>query len=78
MGVASAGAFVCLLAGLQRIGAVRTAIVSATEPLSAAFLAYVFLDESVSPGTALGGALILAGAIVASVGRATTREQQIP
>jgi drug/metabolite transporter (DMT)-like permease len=78
MGVASAGAFVCLLAGLQRIGAVRTAIVSATEPLSAAFLAYVFLDESVSPGTALGGVLILAGAIVASLARATTREQQIP
>jgi drug/metabolite transporter (DMT)-like permease len=78
MGVASAGAFVCLLAGLQRIGAVRTAIVSATEPLSAAFLAYVFLDESVSPGTALGGVLILAGAVVASLARATTREQQIP
>jgi drug/metabolite transporter (DMT)-like permease len=79
MGVASAGAFVCLLAGLQRIGAVRTAIVSATEPLSAAFLAYVFLDESVSAGTALGGALILVGAVVASVARATTpQEQQIP
>jgi drug/metabolite transporter (DMT)-like permease len=78
MGVASAGAFVCLLAGLQRIGAVRTAIVSATEPLSAAFLAYVFLDESVSPGTALGGVLILVGAIAASLARATPQEQQIP
>jgi drug/metabolite transporter (DMT)-like permease len=78
MGVASAGAFVCLLAGLQRIGAVRTAIVSATEPLSAAFLAYVFLDESVSAGTALGGVLFLVGAVVASVARATPREQQIP
>lgn len=78
MGVATAGAFVCLLAGLQRIGAVRTAIVSATEPLSAAFLAYVFLDESVSPGIALGGVLILAGAIAASLARATPREQQIP
>jgi drug/metabolite transporter (DMT)-like permease len=78
MGVASAGAFVCLMAGLQRIGAVRTAIVSATEPLSAAFLAYVFLDESVRPGTALGGVLILAGAVAASLARATPQEQQIP
>jgi drug/metabolite transporter (DMT)-like permease len=78
MGVASAGAFVCLMAGLQRIGAVRTAIVSATEPLSAAFLAYVFLDESVSAGTALGGLLILAGAVAASLARATPQEQQIP
>jgi drug/metabolite transporter (DMT)-like permease len=79
MGVASAGAFVCLLGGLQRIGAVRTAIVSATEPLSAAFLGFLFLDESVSVGTALGGLLILVGAVVASLARAATaQEQQIP
>jgi drug/metabolite transporter (DMT)-like permease len=79
MGLASAGAFVCLLGALQRIGAVRTAIISATEPLSAAFLGWVFLGESVSPGTALGGTLILAGAVVASLARAATRqEQQIP
>lgn len=79
MGLATAGAFVCLLGALQRIGAVRTAIVSATEPLSAAFLGFVFLDESVSIGTAIGGALILAGAVIASLARATTAtEQQIP
>jgi drug/metabolite transporter (DMT)-like permease len=78
MGVASAGAFVCLLGALQRIGAVRTAIVSATEPLSAALLAYLFLDESVSLGTAFGGALILVAAIAASMGRASSQEQQIP
>ena len=79
MGLASAGAFVCLLGALQRIGAVRTAIVSATEPLSAAFLGWVFLDESVSLGTAIGGALILAGAVAASLARPSTeQEQQIP
>jgi drug/metabolite transporter (DMT)-like permease len=79
MGLASAGAFVCLLGALQRIGAVRTAIVSATEPLSAAFLGWIFLGESVSFGTAIGGALILAGAVVASLARAATEhEQQIP
>ncbi|MGH2636994.1 MAG: DMT family transporter [Actinomycetota bacterium] len=79
MGIGTAGAFVCLLGALQRIGAVRTAIVSATEPLSAAFLGWVFLDESVSAGTAIGGVLILAGAVIASLARATTtREQQIP
>jgi drug/metabolite transporter (DMT)-like permease len=79
MGAASAGAFVCLMGALQRIGAVRTAIVSATEPLAAAFLAYVFLDETVGGGTALGGGLILVAAVVASLARgATPREQQIP
>jgi drug/metabolite transporter (DMT)-like permease len=79
MGLASAGAFVCLLGALQRIGAVRTAIVSATEPLSAAFLGWVVLEEAVSAGTAIGGALILGGAVAASLARgATTQEQQIP
>lgn len=79
VGLASAGAFVCLMGALQRIGAVRTAIISATEPLSAAFLGFAFLGESVSAGTALGGALILLGAVVASLARAATpREQQIP
>jgi drug/metabolite transporter (DMT)-like permease len=79
MGVATAGAFVCLLAGLQLIGAVRTSIVAATEPLATAILGYVFLGESVGIGTVAGGALILAGAITASLARAATaQEQQIP
>jgi len=79
MGLASAGAFVALLAGLQRLGAVRTSIVAATEPLAAAVLGFVFLDESVTVGLVAGGALILAGAVIASIARAATaREQQIP
>jgi drug/metabolite transporter (DMT)-like permease len=70
MGLATAGAFVCLLGALQRIGAVRTAIISATEPLSAALLGFLFLEETVSLGTAIGGAMILAGAVTASLSRA--------
>jgi drug/metabolite transporter (DMT)-like permease len=79
MGLATAAAFVCLLEGIRRIGAVRTAIVSAMEPLAAAALAVVFLGESVTGGIALGGALILVGAVAASLARAATaQEQQIP
>lgn len=79
MAAASAGAFAALLSGLQRIGAVRTSIVAATEPLAAAVLGFAFLDERVTPGLAVGGSLILAAAIAASVARAATaREQQIP
>lgn len=79
MGVATAGAFVCLLGALQRLGAVRTAIVSATEPLAAAALGFVFLDESVSAGTAVGGALILVAAVTASLARSRIpREPPIP
>jgi drug/metabolite transporter (DMT)-like permease len=79
MGIASGAAFACLLSGLQRLGAVRTSIVAATEPLSTAVLAFVFLDESVTPATIVGGTFILVGAVIASVARsATTQEQQIP
>ena len=79
MGIASAGAFVALLAGLQRIGAVRTSIVASTEPLAAALLGFGFLDERVTLGLVAGGSLILAGAVIASIARpATAQEQQIP
>jgi drug/metabolite transporter (DMT)-like permease len=79
MGLASAGAFFFLMEALARIGAVRTAIVSATEPLAAAVLGFVFLDESVTFAVAAGGVLILAGAILASLARTPTpQEQQVP
>jgi drug/metabolite transporter (DMT)-like permease len=79
MGLATAAAFACLLEGIRRVGAVRTAIISAMEPLAAAALAVVFLGESVTGGIALGGALILVGAVVASLARPTTvQEQQVP
>jgi drug/metabolite transporter (DMT)-like permease len=79
MGVATSAAFACLLGGLQRLGAVRTSIVAATEPLSTAVLAFVFLGESVAPATLTGGTLILIGAVLASLARGpTAQEQQIP
>jgi drug/metabolite transporter (DMT)-like permease len=79
MGLASGGAFLCLMEGIRRIGAVRTAIVSAMEPLAAAALAWVFLGEAVTWGLVLGGSLILVAAVITSVARAATpQEQQIP
>lgn len=79
MGLASGAAFFFLMDALDRIGAVRTAIISAMEPLAAAMLGFWFLDESVTIGVAVGGALILAGSVLASLARSpTTQEQQIP
>jgi drug/metabolite transporter (DMT)-like permease len=74
MGVFTAGAFVTLLGGLRRVGAVRTAILSASEPLTAAAMAAIFLGERVRMGTLGGGILILTAAVAASVarGRSTT------
>jgi drug/metabolite transporter (DMT)-like permease len=69
-GAFTAGAFVCLFSGLRRLGAVRTSIISATEPLTAATFAAIFLGEVVSTGTVWGGTLILSGAIAASAARA--------
>jgi drug/metabolite transporter (DMT)-like permease len=75
----TAGAFGCLFAGLRRLGPVRTAIVSASEPLAAAVLAVIFLGEVLRPGTVLGGLLILAGAVAASLARgASPGEAPIP
>lgn len=71
MAAATAGAFFCLLEGLQRLGPVRTAIISSAEPLAAAALGYVFLNESVGAGVALGGVLIVTGAIAAAIAKAT-------
>jgi drug/metabolite transporter (DMT)-like permease len=70
MAVFTAGAFVCLFAGLRRLGVVRSSILSATEPLAGATLAAIFLGESVHVGTGAGGVLILAGAVAASLARA--------
>ena len=65
----TAGAFVCLFAGLRRLGSVRTSIVAASEPLAATVLAVLFLDEPLRPGVVAGGVFILAGAVAASLAR---------
>ena len=71
MAVFSAGAFACMLAGLQRIGAVRNAIIGVIEPLTVALLGFVFLGEAVTLPIAVGGVLILGGAVIATLVRTT-------
>jgi drug/metabolite transporter (DMT)-like permease len=75
MGIGTAGAFVCLLEGIRRIGAERSSIVSSAEPFSAAILAWLFLDQPIGAGVAVGGALILAGAVLASLDRDRVPEE---
>jgi drug/metabolite transporter (DMT)-like permease len=71
MAVFSAGAFAAMLGGLQLLGAVRNAIIGVMEPLGVAVLAAFFLDEPVTAPTAIGGVLILGGAILATLVRTT-------
>jgi drug/metabolite transporter (DMT)-like permease len=69
MGVSTAGAFVCLIASLQRIGAVRNAILGTIEPVMVALLAALFLGEPITPSIAVGGVLILVAGILATLVR---------
>ena len=71
MALFSAGAFACMLAGLQRIGAVRNAIIGVMEPLTVALLGFVFLNEPITLPIATGGVLILGGAVIATLIRTT-------
>jgi drug/metabolite transporter (DMT)-like permease len=79
MGVGTAGAFVTLLGGIRLIGAERSSIIGAMEPLAAALLAWAFLSEPIGIGVAVGGVLILAAAILASVAQPSrVREPAMP
>jgi drug/metabolite transporter (DMT)-like permease len=77
MAVFSAGAFVAMLAGLQLVGAVRNAIIGVMEPLTVAVLAFLFLSEPITASIAIGGVLILGGAVLAMLIR-TTRTAEPP
>ncbi|MGZ4105030.1 MAG: DMT family transporter [Actinomycetota bacterium] len=75
-GIFTSGAFFALFAGLRRLGAVRTSIIAALEPFSAATLAVIFLGDPVRAGTIVGGVLILAGAVSASIARGRKPEPE--
>ncbi len=78
MGVFTAGAFVCMMASLQRIGAVRNGIIGVLEPLTVAVLAAAFLAEPITVSVVLGGALILGAGVLATVtGRPHIREPDL-
>jgi len=54
---------VAFVAGLQRIGAARTAVLTYLEPLVAVAVGALVWDEPLRPVAALGGALVLAAGI---------------
>jgi drug/metabolite transporter (DMT)-like permease len=60
-------------AGAQRVGAAQAALLSTIEPLWTVGLAALLLHETLSPIQLAGGALILAGVIVAQTGPASVR-----
>ncbi|HXZ74505.1 MAG TPA: EamA family transporter [Streptosporangiaceae bacterium] len=61
--LAGAAAPLLFLAGLRRIGATQTAVLSLCEPLAATLLAAVLLGQLLAPSQLLGGALLLSAGI---------------
>lgn len=78
MGVFTAAAFICMMASLRRIGAVRNGIIGVIEPLTVAVLAAVFLGEPITAPIVFGGLLILGAGVLATLaGRPRIREPDI-
>jgi drug/metabolite transporter (DMT)-like permease len=52
---------------IRRIGSGSTSLIGSIGPVSTIFMAYVFLQESVSSLQVAGSALVLAGVLVVSL-----------
>ena len=66
-GGATASAFAFMFAALRRLGSQRTSVLLTLEAVFAIVLAAIFLDEGLGAAQALGGAAVLAGAIIISL-----------
>jgi drug/metabolite transporter, DME family len=65
--LAGAAAPLLFLAGLRRIGATRTAVLSLSEPLAATLLAAVMLGQLPEPAQLLGAALLVGAGIAVQI-----------
>ncbi len=78
MAAFTSGAFLCMIASLRRIGAVRNGIIGVIEPLTVALLAAIFLGQPITASVLFGGVLILgAGAIATIAGHLRIREPDV-
>ncbi|MBV9411194.1 MAG: DMT family transporter [Acidimicrobiia bacterium] len=66
-GGATASAFAFMFAALRRLGSQRTSVLLTLEAVFAIVLAAVFLGEGLGIAQAVGGAAVLAGAVVISL-----------
>ena len=70
------GAYLLYAAGLRRVEATRAATVATVEPVVAALAAWAAFGERLAPLAALGGAVVLAGVLLAA--RATPPRPPAP
>lgn len=74
-GACTATAFSLFFVALGRLGPSRTAVVTALEAVFAVAGAALFLGEAVGPPVVLGGAAVMAGAVIAAL--ATPAPEQV-
>ncbi len=70
--------YVLVLAALRSLGPARTGLVGMTEPVLAALVAWVVLAEALTWVQLLGGAVVLAGVVLAETSRARTPGGMLP
>jgi len=56
-------AFICYNEGIKRIGATRASITATLEPITAGFIAWLLLGETMELWQILGAALVIASII---------------
>jgi drug/metabolite transporter (DMT)-like permease len=61
--------FLLVVASLRHISATRVGIVAMLEPVAASAVAFVWLGESFGPAQLVGGAIVLAGILLAQTAR---------
>lgn len=79
IGVGAVSTFIAIqtfYAGTQRIGAAQAALISTIEPVWTIALAAILFHEALGPIQLVGGALILAGVVLAQTGPGSLRAEQ--
>lgn len=68
--------FSMIVASLRHLRATQAGIVAMTEPVGATLVAWVWLGESLAPVQVVGGAVVLAGVVLAETSRAAAAEPE--
>jgi len=77
MGAGTAASVIFFILGLGLLGALRTSILGASEPLATTVLAIIFLHEKLSLFVAIGGAFVVAGAVAAMLSKGSPSPQPV-
>ena len=67
-------AFICYNEGIKRIGATRASITATLEPITAGFIAWLLLGETMELWQTLGAALVIASVIVLQAGSTPSKK----